>query len=57
MKAGDLSCWKCGVSLEGVPMPISRLSECLSCRCPLHVCRMCEFYDTSKASACQSNPK
>jgi hypothetical protein len=53
MKARDLSCWKCGATLEGVPMPISRLSECLSCRSELHVCRMCEFYDTSVAQDCR----
>ncbi len=53
MKARDLSCWKCGVALEGVPMPISRLSECLSCRSELHVCRMCEFYDPGVAQDCR----
>ena len=53
MEAKDLSCWKCGASLDGVPMPISRLSECLSCRAELHVCRLCEFYDTKVAQACR----
>ena len=53
MEAKDLSCWKCGASLDGVPMPISRLSECLSCRAELHVCRLCEFYDTRVAQACR----
>lgn len=53
MKARDLSCWKCGVALEGVPMPISRLSVCLSCRSELHVCRMCEFYDAGVAQDCR----
>lgn len=53
MEAKDLSCWKCGASLDGVPMPISRLSECLSCRAELHVCRLCEFYDPSVAEACR----
>jgi hypothetical protein len=53
MEAKDLSCWKCGASLDGVPMPLSRLSECLSCRAELHVCRQCEFYDTKVAQACR----
>jgi hypothetical protein len=53
MEAKDLSCWKCGASLDGVPMPLSRLSECLSCRAELHVCRLCEFYDTKVAQACR----
>lgn len=47
-----LICWKCGKPLAGVPMPISRLSECLSCRAELHVCRLCRFYDPSKAESC-----
>jgi hypothetical protein len=53
MKAKDLSCWKCGASLDGVPMPISRLSVCLACRAELHVCRLCESYDTRMAQACR----
>ena len=53
MEAKDLACWKCGASLDGVPLPISRLSECLSCRAELHVCRLCEFYDLSVAEACR----
>ena len=53
MEAKDLSCWKCGASLEGVPLPISRMGECLSCRAELHVCRLCEFYDTSVAEDCR----
>jgi len=53
MDAKDLSCWKCGASLDGVPLPIGRLAECLSCRAELHVCLLCEFYDTSVAEACR----
>jgi hypothetical protein len=52
MEAGDLSCWQCGASLDGVPLPLSRLSECLACRSALHVCRQCEFYDTRAAQHC-----
>jgi hypothetical protein len=53
VEAKELSCWKCGASLEGVPLPIGRLAECLSCRAELHVCRQCEFYDTSVAQHCR----
>ena len=53
MEAKDLSCWKCGASLDGVPLPISRMGECLSCRAELHVCLLCEFYDTSVAEDCR----
>jgi hypothetical protein len=53
MDAKDLSCWKCGASLEDIPLPIGRLAECLACRAELHVCRLCEFYDPLVAQACR----
>ncbi len=53
LKSEDLVCWSCGEFLVGVPMPISRISECLSCRRKLHVCLMCEFYDPAVAEACR----
>lgn len=33
-------------------MPLSRLSECLSCHAELHVCRLCDLYDPRKAQSC-----
>ena len=48
----DLVCWKCGASLADYSLPLRRLEECRSCRSELHVCRMCQFYDTSKAKYC-----
>jgi hypothetical protein len=53
MNSDELVCWSCGSSLTGVPMPISRISECLSCRRKLHVCLMCEFHDPLVAQACR----
>ena len=53
MKSDQLVCWSCGSSLVGVPMPISRISECLSCRRKLHACLMCEFHDPAVAQACR----
>lgn len=47
-----LVCWKCGASLEALGLPFSRTDECRACRAELHVCRMCRFYDTSKAKYC-----
>lgn len=47
-----LVCWKCGTSLKDVPMPLSRISECLACRAELHVCRLCGFFDPRKAESC-----
>lgn len=34
-------------------LPLRRAEECRACRAELHVCRMCEFYDTSKAKHCR----
>ncbi|HUE88560.1 MAG TPA: hypothetical protein VMO26_20985 [Vicinamibacterales bacterium] len=45
-------CWQCGVSLAGLTPPLSRTDECRACRTQLHVCRMCRFYDSSKAKHC-----
>jgi hypothetical protein len=51
--AVKLNCWKCGASLQGVPMPLSRLSECLVCHAELYVCRMCEFHDPVLRQGCR----
>jgi hypothetical protein len=48
-----LVCWKCGASIADHPLPLSRAAECRNCRADLHVCRMCEFYDTRVAKACR----
>jgi hypothetical protein len=49
----DLRCWKCGASLADYSLPLRRLEECRNCRAELHVCRMCQFYDTAKAKHCR----
>lgn len=49
----DLVCWKCDASLDDVLIPFSRLSKCKSCKCDLHVCRMCKFYDTRVSNSCR----
>ena len=51
--SNDLRCWKCGASLADYTLPLRRLEECRTCRAELHACRMCQFYDTSKAKHCQ----
>lgn len=51
--SGTLNCWKCGAALDELPMPLGRRDECPACRADLHVCRMCEFYDTSVAKSCR----
>ena len=48
-----LKCWKCGGSLAEYSLPLRRIEECRACRAELHVCRMCEFYDTATAKHCR----
>ncbi len=48
-----LVCWKCGASLAHLSLPLPRLDECTSCRAELHVCKLCLFYDVSKAKHCR----
>lgn len=52
MNAG-LGCWKCGASLEDIPLPLSRYAKCKSCNVDLHCCRMCEFYDRTVSKQCR----
>ena len=50
--ATTLVCWKCGASLAELGLPFGRAEYCRACRAELHVCRMCRFYDTTKARQC-----
>ena len=47
-----LVCWKCGASLAELSLPVGRTEYCRACRAEVHVCRMCRFYDLSKAKQC-----
>jgi len=49
----DLVCWKCGVALAALSLPLRLLDECPKCRAELHVCRMCVDYTTSVAKHCR----
>jgi hypothetical protein len=51
----DLECWKCGAPLEGVPMPLSRLSVCLKCGAELYVCKLCRFHDPKLRQGCRED--
>ncbi|MEJ2514543.1 MAG: hypothetical protein P8080_04055 [Gammaproteobacteria bacterium] len=53
MGDAELVCWKCGASVSDETLPFARTAECRACRAELHVCRMCEFYDTTFAGACR----
>lgn len=52
MGAPALDCWKCGAALVDLPLPVGRSEYCRACRAEIHVCRMCRFYDLSKAKQC-----
>ena len=52
MAAPALDCWKCGAPLADLLLPVGRGEECRACRAEIHVCRMCRFYDRSKAKQC-----
>ena len=52
MKNMNLVCWKCGVSVAELPLPLSRLAECPQCRAYLHACRMCQFHNPRLTGQC-----
>jgi hypothetical protein len=49
----SLQCWKCGASLAGMLLPLSRRETCPSCRADLHVCKLCRHYDAHRAGQCR----
>ncbi len=51
--SGTMQCWQCGAALGELPTPLPRREECPECGRDLHVCKMCEFYDTSVAKSCR----
>jgi hypothetical protein len=55
MTSTDLVCWKCGAALDGVPMPLSRLSVCLKCGAELYVCKLCRFHDPKLRQGCRED--
>ena len=48
-----LVCWRCGESLKMLPLPLSRLAECPSCRAELHACRLCLHYEPHTQRKCR----
>ncbi len=53
--ADDLKCYRCGMSLAELSLPLSRQDECPSCSVYLHVCKMCEFHDTAVPKQCRED--
>ena len=52
-EAQVLVCWKCGASLAHLSLPLTRRDACKACNADLHACKLCEFYDLSKAKHCR----
>lgn len=48
-----LTCWSCGTSLTGTPIPIGRREQCPKCTASLHACRQCVHYDPVASNACR----
>jgi hypothetical protein len=49
----ELVCWKCGVSLADLSLPLTRQDECKKCGAELHVCKLCEWYSIAVAKHCR----
>ena len=48
----SLACFRCGHSLDSLPLPLGRRDECPGCTAELHVCRMCQMYDPREPNQC-----
>ena len=53
--AGQLLCYRCGASLQELPLPLGRLDECPACSVQLHCCRMCVYYDPRVPRQCRED--
>ena len=53
--AHNISCYRCGASLEALTLPLSRQDECPDCGNYLHVCKMCVHYDTRVPRQCRED--
>lgn len=49
----DALCWKCGVPLQNLSLPLTRWAECPHCQAELHICRSCVFFDPKVAKQCR----
>lgn len=47
-----ITCFRCGESLEYLSLPLSRRDECRVCHAPVHVCRMCIFFNKDVPKQC-----
>lgn len=49
------NCWNCGRALTAVVLPVSRHDYCDHCAEPVHCCRMCVHFDSSRARQCRED--
>ena len=53
MIVDGLRCWRCGESVADEPQPLARAAECRHCMADLHVCKLCEFFDSGARKGCK----
>ncbi len=51
----EIACHRCGASLGGLSLPLSRRDQCPECFAELHVCRMCLHFDASVPRQCRED--
>ena len=51
----ELCCYRCGVSLRELTLPLSRRDQCPQCSADLHVCKMCCFFDPAVTRQCRED--
>ena len=52
LKSNQLLCWQCATPVVDEPMPLSTYATCRTCRASLHVCRLCQFDNSTWRSDC-----
>ena len=51
----QITCYRCGASLSGLSLPLSRRDQCPECTAELHVCKMCVHFDASVPRQCRED--
>ena len=51
----NTACYRCGVSLSDLSLPLSRQDQCPSCSADLHVCKMCIYFDPRVPRQCRED--
>ena len=51
----NIACYRCGESLSGLSLPLSRQDQCPSCNSDLNVFKMCVFFYVSVPRQCRED--